>query len=258
MKIISYHKEKEIISNIDIEATNQSLEQKQNTQALFEDIEKEKKLKYRTNIFGLKAPKDRIIISLDLDYKNWVKLNNSKIRLERDYDNMNRRYVAPTNAFVIDAENIPTGTEIIVNHNSDHDVNRIFSVDEDIDVKGIHYYSIPKIDAYIWKDKNNQWQPCEGYALGERVYEPYKGCIIGIADKELEDYIYITSECDIKGKVAKTMKNSLYEMVFNDENAQEHRIIRIRHNQEREEVLYIDNEMTKKVKRGELRVGSSK
>jgi hypothetical protein len=258
--IINYDKSKKIITEQEILESENHNTATQSKLLENENVELEKRKKYRENVFGLKAPKGRIIISIDLDYKNWVNIGfGTNLRLERDNDNLDRKYTAPTNAYVIDAENIPIGAEIIVQHNCDHDTNRIFSVDEDMDVQNLHYYSIPVEAAYIWRLGEDEWKPCENFALGLRVFEPYNGIIEGVLPKELKDTIFITSDCDIKGKVVKTLKASLYEMCFNDSNSKEKRIIRIRHsentNYDREEVVVICNYLTQKVKNKELLIG---
>lgn len=225
----------------------------------------ELKVKSKSKQFpNLKAPKGRCIISVDMDYKNSHQLTEGvKIRLERDVENLNKRYTAAVNATIMYAENIPIGAEVIINHNATHDTNRIFELEDldgDIIASEIRYFSIPEMDCYIYREENDEeWKPCKNFALGLRVFEPYTGIIIGGKHKELKNFIYITSNCELKGQVVKTLHASLYEMVFNDRNFREKRLIRIRHSQDpnfqREEVEFAMPEMTKMVEKGELYIG---
>ena len=213
---------------------------------------------------NIKAPKDRCIICVDMDYKNSHKLaNGTNIRLERDVENLNKRYTAPVNATIVYSEYIPIGSEVIINHNATHDTNRIFEL-EDLDgeviASEIRYFSIPEIDCYIYKEENDEeWKPCKNFVLGLRVFEPYNGILEGVKPKEIKNHIYITSDCELKGMVVKTVHAALYEMIFQGKDGREQKVIRIRHSQDpqfdREEVELIDYDKTKKVKKGELLIG---
>jgi acetyltransferase-like isoleucine patch superfamily enzyme len=223
-----------------------------------------KKVNKSRTFNGLKAPKGRCIISVDMDYKNSHQLTEGvNIRLERDVENLNKRYTAAVNATIMYAENIPIGAEVIINHNATHDTNRIFELEDlegDIIASEIRYFSIPEEDCYIYKEENDQeWKPCLNFALGLRVFEPYLGLLAGVNHKELKNFIYITSDCELKGQVVKTVHASLYEMVFNDSNFREKRLIRIRHSQDpdfaREEVELIAKDKTEMVKNGTLYIG---
>ena len=78
----------------------------------------------------LKAPEGRIIIKCNLEYKNEVAFNGTKIRLERQFNNLNRRETEPVNAWVVDGCGIPKDAEILIHHNSTHDSYRIFDCDD--------------------------------------------------------------------------------------------------------------------------------
>lgn len=225
----------------------------------------ELKVKNKSKQFPkLKAPKDRCIIAVDMDYKNSHQLTDGvKIRLERDVENLNRRYTAAVNATIMYAENIPIGAEVIINHNAAHDTNRIFELEDldgDIIASEIRYFSIPEMDCYIYKEENDEnWKPCPNFQLGLKVFEPYEGIIIGGKHKELKNYIYITSDCELKGQVVKTLHASLYTMIFMERNGRERQLIRIRHSQDpnfdRQEVIFAMPEMTQMIKKGELLIG---
>ena len=73
--------------------------------------------------------------------------------------------------------------------------------------------------------------------------------------------MYITSG-DLKGKVCHTLKASDYTVIFQNSKGQESRILRCRHwddeENPREEVVAIDNELTKKVDSGKYYIGLTK
>lgn len=202
----------------------------------------------------------RVIISINLEEKNSHTFSNGqKIYIGRQYNNLNRRETEPVNAFVVDAEYIPRGVEILIHPNSIHDSNKIFGVGEDMTT--VRYYSIPETQCYLWKDSDGQWQPLKGYATGLRVFKPYNGAILGIEPEQIKDVLYITSG-ELDGKVVKTLKASDYEIIYMGKDGREERIIRCRHFEgeinEREEVIAIDENLTKEVEKRNLMVGVSK
>ena len=65
----------------------------------------------------LKHVEGRIIVSVDHESKNSHKFaDGTVIRLERDYNNLNRRQTQPTNAIVISGKDISKGSEILIHH----------------------------------------------------------------------------------------------------------------------------------------------
>jgi hypothetical protein len=226
-----------------------------------DEIEANKEYFIANSNITINAPKDRVILLCDLNKKNWHSLGEGlNFKLNRDIEQLNYRIKNNVNGIVVsDNGKIPKGAEVIFNYLCLHDVNRIFGLDEDIEFDDVHYYSIMESDCYIWREnKDQEWQSCLGYCLAEKVFTPYKGSFIGVEPTELKDYAYITSG-DLKGKVVKVLKGSLYEMVFQQENNREGNIIRIRHwdNEfnEREEIVAISHELTDQVNKGELLVG---
>jgi len=199
----------------------------------------------------------KVIISIDLEGKNsHTFADGTKIYIGRQYNNLNRRETEPINAHVVSAENIPTGSEILIHPNSIHDTNKIFGFGEDDTT--VRYYSIPQEQCFIWKDEEGQWKPLKGFATGLRVYEEYKGIIEGVEPKKIKNVLYITSG-KLEGKVVRTLHACDYEMIFMGESGIEERVIRCRHYEdeikEREEIIAIDEELTKKVSDMELMVG---
>jgi len=209
---------------------------------------------------GLKYVYGRVIISIDLDYKNGHTMENGeRLYIGRQYNNLNRRETEPVNAFVISAEYIPSGSEILIHPNAIIESNKLYGFEEDETT--VRYYSIPEDQCYLWKDEIGDWRPLKGYATGLRLFEEYKGPIVGIEPKKIKNVLYITSG-SLKGKVVRTLHASDYEIVFMGDGGQEERVIRCRHYEgefnEREEVICVDEKLTQMVEKMELMVGISK
>lgn len=209
----------------------------------------------------IKHAHGRIVVSIDMNFKDSHRFEDgTEIKLVRRVNNFDRKHTEPVNAIVLSAEHIPSGAEIIIHHNSTHDSNRIFNYKplsgKDI-ASDIRYYSIPELEAYLWKVEGEDWQPVKGFATGLRVYEPYKGILHGIPPKLIKDTLLITSGL-LKGKVVMTVKAADYELIFQDKG-RERKVIRIRHDDaediEREEVQLIRNDLTEKMNNGELLAG---
>ena len=63
----------------------------------------------------MRAVEGRVIISVDHEKKNSHTFEDgTTIRLERDWNNLNRRETQPVNAIVIDGEGIKDGAEILI------------------------------------------------------------------------------------------------------------------------------------------------
>lgn len=209
--------------------------------------------------------KDRVIVSIDMEYKNSVTFKDgTKIRLERRFDNFDMKYVQPVNATVLAAKNIPEGAEILIHHNSTHAVNEILNYKQvsgtDI-ASDIKYFSIPIADCFAWRN-DNEWQPLPGFDFALRVFKPYIGVIEGIEPTKIKDVLYVTTG-EYKGQVVITLKSSDYEMIFQDVTGREGNLIRFRSSEnvkeQREcEVIAIHDQYTEMVHSGSLLVGLSK
>lgn len=206
---------------------------------------------------NLKWVHGRVIVKVNAQSKNTHRFaNGATIRRERNFNNLNFREVNPANATVISSENIPSGSEILVDYTSIHDSNRIF--DYHSGSSDIIYYSIKEEDCFGWKHEGNDWQPLPNFEFGLRVFKPYEGMLQGIPPVPLYDTIYVTTG-GLKGNVVRTLKASDYQIVFQGANGQEDNIIRFRHSDnpqfEREEVIGIMDELTEQLNNGELYVG---
>lgn len=208
--------------------------------------------------------KGRILVKCDKDYKNnHTFADGTTIRLERNVNNLNHRETMPIQAECLSSYvDVPREAIILCHHNSFHPVNQIFNHSalsgEEI-ASGVGVYAIPESECYLWKTKDmKEWEAIKGYAIGERVFEPYNGALQGIPPKLIKDTLYVKSGY-YKGKVVRTLKAADYEMVFRNDDGREERIIRFRtfypEPHEREEVLFIDESATKKVLNGEWLIG---
>lgn len=209
------------------------------------------------------APENRVIVEVDLESKNsHTFADGTKIRLERQYDNFNMRYVKPVNAEVVSANDIPEGAEILIHHNSTHDTYKIFNylrptAEASSDMQ---YFSIPIEECFMWrKEKGSEWNALNNFITGLRIFEPYTGFLQGIDPTLVKNKIYVTSG-DLAGNVVGTVISSDYEIIYQNDDGTEGKIIRLRYYPEgndRNEVISVEHELTEKVKNGDLLIGYS-
>jgi len=209
----------------------------------------------------LKAPANRVIIKVDLESKNSHTFKDgTKIKLERVYDNFNMRYVKPVNAEVVSAKDIPVGSEILIHHNATHDTYKIFNYQRPTAEasSSMQYFSIPIEECFMWRDKKGStWNALNNFITGLRIFEPYTGFLEGIEATLIKNKIYVTSG-ELEGNVVGTVISSDYEIIYQDDDGTEGKIIRLRYypdGNDRNEVISIEHELTNKVKNGELLVG---
>lgn len=211
---------------------------------------------------SLKHVQGRVIVKVDVEKKNSHKFSNgSVIRLERKYNEFNRRITEPTNAEVISADGIPVGSEILIGHNALHDSNRIFNYkplsgsEEGSDIK---YFSIKENECFAWRNEKGELKPMNNFAFGLRVYVPYKGFIEGIEPELIKDVLYITTG-ELEGKICHTLDKADYQIVFQGQDGREDNVIRCRHFEdeynEQEEIIAISHDLTSKLQNSELLIG---
>jgi hypothetical protein len=212
----------------------------------------------------LKAPSNRVIIKVDLESKNSHTFKDgTKIKLERVYDNFNMRYVKPVNAEVVDAKDIPTGAEILIHHNATHDTYKIFNYQRPTTEASsdIQYFSIPIEECFMWREgKGSIWNALNNFVTALRIFKPYKGMLQGIEPEVMNNKLYITSG-DLKGRAVNTVISSDYEIIYQNDDGTEGRIIRLRYypdGNDRNEIIAINDNMTELIENGELLVGYNK
>ena len=212
----------------------------------------------------LKAPSNRVIIKVDLESKNSHTFKDgTKIKLERVYDNFNMRYVKPVNAEVVDAKDIPTGAEILIYHNATHDTYKIFNYQRPTTEASsdIQYFSIPIEECFMWREtKGSIWNALNNFVTALRIFKPYNGMLEGIEPEVMNNKLYITSG-ELKGRAVNTVISSDYEIIYQNDDGTEGRIIRLRYypdGNDRNEIIAINDNMTALVESGDLWVGYSK
>lgn len=210
----------------------------------------------------LKHVDNKVVIRIDIENKNWHTFSDgTKIRLERQYNELNRRISEPVNAWVVSAENIKSDSEILIHPNAVTESYRIYNYaplsGEEIAGQW-KYYGIPEEMCYLYRE-GERWLPLKGYVVGQRVFEPYKGIIEGIEPTQIKNVLYIETG-ELAGNVVQTLKACDYEIIFQGTNGQEQRIIRCRHfpddpDNERQEVIAIRHDLTERVNEGQLHIG---
>jgi hypothetical protein len=212
----------------------------------------------------LKAPSNRVIIKVDLESKNSHTFKDgTKIKLERIYDNFNMRYVKPVNAEVVDAKDIPAGAEILIHHNATHDTYKIFNYQRPTTEASsdVQYFSIPIEECFMWREgKGSIWNALNNFVTALRIFKPYKGMLEGIEPEVMNNKLYITSG-ELKGRAVNTVISSDYEIIYQNDDGTEGRIIRLRYfpdGNDRNEITAINDNLTELVENGDLWVGYSK
>ena len=207
---------------------------------------------------NLKWVSGRVIIKVDMEAKNFHTFENgTKIRRERDFNEFNKRITQPVNAFVISAEHIPSGSEILISHVALHDTNKLVShkSDNNCDVK---YFSIPEVDCFAWRERGGEFKPMKNYEFALRVFKPYNGLIEGIEPEIIKEILYIATG-KLKGKICNVLKASDYQIIYQDTDGREGHLIRLRHSEDetfdREEITCVNQELTKEYKQGKLLIG---
>jgi hypothetical protein len=212
----------------------------------------------------LKAPSNRVIIKVDLESKNSHTFKDgTKIKLERVYDNFNMRYVKPVNAEVVDAKDIPAGAEILIHHNATHDTYKIFNYQRPTTEASsdIQYFSIPIEECFMWREgKGSIWNALNNFVTALRIFKPYNGMLQGIEPEVMNNKLYITSG-ELKGRAVNTVISSDYEIIYQNDDGTEGRIIRLRYypdGNDRNEIIAINDNMTELIENGDLLVGYNK
>ncbi len=210
------------------------------------------------------APLGRVIVSIDLESKNSHTFSTGeKIYLGRQFNNLNKRYTQPVNGNVISSTYIPEGSEVLVHHNSVHDVNKIFNYQQTSGTEiadTTKYYSLKEHEIFFYREPNtDEWVANKGFATALRVFEPYTGILQNIEPTQLKDVLWVTSG-DLKDKAVKTVKAADYSVIFQEKDGREKELVRFRPHgsEEREpEAIAILEDVTKKILKGEYMVGLS-
>lgn len=213
----------------------------------------------------MRAIKGRVLIKMDVRQKEKVELGSTGILLyvEKNY-NFNLREDKSSMAVLIDGIGLKEGVKCLVHHLSSEPsylINDETLLTKEEYLEGYKVFSIPEDNVFCYSEDGVEWQPCKNFLMTSRMYKPYKGTISGIPNERVEGALYIDKgfdyeggeEKDLSGNVAMVTPNSDYEIIFVDELHKEHRVIRTRNR----EIQAIHHNLTDKVKKGEILVGTS-
>jgi hypothetical protein len=110
----------------------------------------------------------------------------------------------------------------------------------------------------MWRtEKGSTWNALNNFITGLRIFEPYTGILEGVKPTLIKNKIYVTSG-ELTGNVVGTVISSDYEIIYQDDDGREGKIIRLRYYPEgndRNEVISVEHDMTQKVINGDLLIG---
>lgn len=212
----------------------------------------------------LECVQDRVIVSVNMEEKNSHQFaDGTKIRLERNWNNLDQKYTQPVNGVVISGDGIPEGAEMLISHNSTHPTNEIFNfknLSGSEIASDIKYFSVPIGECFAWRKGEGEWHPMPNFDFALCVFEPYDGVLTGIQPTKLNDVLYVLTG-KYKGNVVLTLKGCDYEIIYQEKTTgREGNIIRFRPDgnekeQRDPEICAILHSETEKVKSGKLLVG---
>ncbi len=248
--------EKTDLSNEDwesINASNHRIQQKK--PMLILDAKQEALLS------NIRPAPGKMIITIDENYKNTHQLTTDvQIIIQRNTENLNRRYTMPVNAVVLYSDKLPKGTEVLVHHNSfdpNHELFDVFPLDGKYENGGVKVFSIFEYQCFLYR-KGEDWLPCQNFATALRIFKPVKTVFEGILPDLVKDMLFVQSG-QYKDKVCMMLSHSDYEIIFNGTDGREKRIIRIVNFEDEDnpknEIIAIDHAATQQVLNGELLVG---
>lgn len=208
----------------------------------------------------------RIIVKADMNFKNSHRFKDgTTIRLERAYNNFNRRETQPINCIVVSGEDVPSGSDLLVDHNAFHETNRINDYKNKFEHEGsddVRYFSIPLSECFAYRADGDVWKPMPNFDFALRVFKPYSGTLQNIEPEIVTDVLYVTSGV-LKGNVVKTLKACDYCIVFQGDDGTESQIIVFRPfgNEKlvlEPEAIAILHDLTDEVEKGKLLLGLTK
>lgn len=209
----------------------------------------------------------RVVVKVDTEQKNFATFANGiTIRLERDYNNLDRCYTQQVLGVVVSAENIPPDSLILFHHNGLHETYRVHNHSqlsgEEI-ASGIKIFSIPERDCFFWKTPGQgEWNPTKGYEKALRVFRKYEGILEGIEPSLIKDTLYVLTG-ELAGMIVKTVKSSDYQITFRNEEGVDENIIRFRpdgieEDHREPEAICILHELNDQLQEGKIFVGLTK
>src|SRR5579871_5853414 len=138
----------------------------------------------------LKCVSGRVVVRVDREGKNFHTFGDgTKIILERDVENLDKRYTWPVQGEVIDSTIVSPGSIILFEHNGTHPQNEIFNYNplsgKDI-ASNFRYFSLREEDCYLWTDPEvENYKPLPGWVTCLRIFKPYVGQLKNIEPKKI-------------------------------------------------------------------------
>lgn len=225
----------------------------------------------------MKAIKGHVLVKIDTKQKEKYALTSDiTIHIEKNF-NFNLREDKASFGFVIDSENVISGSMGLFHHLSTKESYAVpylelFLTEKEI-LDGYRVFCIPH-DMHFAYHNGNEWMPCENFLLTERVFEAYKGHMENIANRIIEKRIYVKkchpsfintlplikkegaefmefTKKSLEGKCCIALPNNDYEIIFHMEDNREYRLIRTRER----EIVGVDDVITDKINKNELLLG---
>lgn len=209
----------------------------------------------------MKAIRGQIIIRMNVRQKEWYCLAEGVvIEWQRTY-NFNLREDRASYGYAVDGGNVPRGASVLCHHLSTEPSYLIENdtiLTEKERKEGFRIFSIP-VDMCFTYDNGDGWIPCKDFLITQRVYAPYKGRLEGIGNQLVKNRMFVISgmdewgEIDLSGKCVVSLENCDYQIIFHKEDNKEYNLIRSRSR----EIIAVDEQLTKDLKKGRYLVGLS-
>jgi hypothetical protein len=217
----------------------------------------------------------RVLVSVDTTYRDKYKLTETiDIQMVRDIDQFDYRMKNPVNATVISGRGLKKSQELLLNHNSICETNRICDTGlDDLSTPNIKYYCIPENEVYMYRDAYDAldgcggWQPYTYYdfdantkawketqvLIVKKVFRPVQSILV-LPPKEVEDRLFVIRG-NYEGNVLITDKYCYYTIYYQEVTGRDAHISRMLDNEW--EVIGISHDLTAQVLKGELLIGDT-
>lgn len=206
----------------------------------------------------------KVLIEVDITQRNSYRFaNGTELVMFPKTDQFDKRFWAATSGIVVSADDMPAGSEVLIEHNSCEPTNAV--VEYENANPNIKLFSVPEMEVYAWRSPHyNEWVATKYYAIGLHVYKPYKGILQNIKAEVIKNTLLILSG-ELKDKVVHILKNGEYTIVYQDRNGKPNELL-VTFNappeeqgdiiiDAKQEVIAIDHSLTERWLNGELLAG---
>lgn len=209
----------------------------------------------------MKALKGNTIIKMNTKQKELYALTDEiNIVIEKGY-NFNLREDRSSLGYVINGDQLDEGVEVLCHYlalEPSYLIENDTILTESERKEGFKIFSIPNDMVFCYKFEQ-EWHPNKGFLITKRIFKTYNGNLVGIEPELVKHRMYIEKGSiewdgdseDVSGKVAITTDNCDYQISWHTKTHKEESIIRTRDR----EVMAIDDDATKKVKKGIYLIG---